>query len=40
MYLQSDWSRTVQYWPYCTLDLITLVFDKEATTFEFRGAKK
>ena len=40
MYLHSNWSRTVQYWPYCTLDLIILLFDKKATLFEFCGAKK
>ena len=28
-YLQSDWSRRVHYWPYCTLSLKIVFFDKK-----------
>ena len=38
--MQSDQSKKVQYWTYYTLDLIVLHFNRKATIFEFRGAKK
>ena len=28
-YLQSDWSRRIQYWLHCTLDLNVLFFEKK-----------
>ena len=28
-YLQSDWSRRIQYWLHCTLDLNVLLFKKK-----------
>ena len=28
-YLQPDWSRRVQYLPYCTLDFNIVLFDKK-----------
>ena len=33
--MQSDWSRRVQYWPYCDLTLNIVLFDKKTaeTTF-------
>ena len=39
-YQLFDWSRRVQYWPHCTLDVNIVHFKKKATTFEFLGAKK
>ena len=38
-YMPSDWSRRVQYWPYCTLCFKILHFDKQSTTFGLRGGK-
>ena len=43
-YLQSDWVRAVQYWPYLysVLNICTLSINKKKqknTTFEFRSGK-
>ena len=41
-YLQSDWVRAVQYWPYLysVFNICTLLLNKKKnTTFEFRSGK-
>ena len=38
-YLKYDWSRKVEHWPYCTLDINTVLFNKKAITFEYRIKK-
>ena len=42
-YLQSDWLRGVQYWPYLysVFNICTLLLNnnKKNTTFEFRSGK-
>ena len=35
--MQSDWSKRVQYLPYCTLSLNNVLFDKK---IELPGRKK
>ena len=34
-YLKCDCSRKVEHWPYCTLDINTVFFNKKTITFEY-----
>ena len=38
--MQSDWSRKVQYWPHCTLDLNIALFGKKSNNIRIPWREK